>query len=113
MNKFEGLMNAHPHKRYKSFITAVADTETVWLDHDPTQLVPTEPCPISVWPEEMFASTVCPDKAIYSIEVHEFCELLMTSPNRAIRVFPNGKDQVDTAANVLLADIKEELDLLE
>ena len=27
MNKFEGLMNAHPRKRYKSFVTTVADTE--------------------------------------------------------------------------------------
>lgn len=114
MNRFEGLMNAHPRKRYKSFATTAADTETVWLDCDPTQLVPTEPCPISVWPEEMFASAVCPDKAIYSIEVHEFCELLMANPNRLIRIFPNGKDQqVDTTADVLLADIKEELDLVE
>ena len=80
MNKFEGLMNAHPRKRYKSFAATAADTETVWLDCDPTQLVPTEPCPISVWTEEMFASAVCPDKAIYSIEVHEFCELLMANP---------------------------------
>lgn len=61
----------------------------------------------------MFASAVCPDKAIYSIEVHEFCELLIANPNRLIRIFPNGKDQVDTTADVLLADIKEELDLVE
>ena len=39
MNKFEGLMNAHPRKRYKSFVTTVADTEMVWLDCDPHQLV--------------------------------------------------------------------------
>ncbi len=38
----------------------------------------------------------------------------MVNPNRLIRVFPNGKDQqVDTTADVLLADIKEELDLVE
>ena len=42
MNKFEGLMNAHPRKRYKSFVTTVADTEVVWLDCDPHQLVLTE-----------------------------------------------------------------------
>ena len=45
MNKFEGLMNAHPRKRYKSFVTTIADTEMVWLDCDPNQLVPTEQCP--------------------------------------------------------------------
>lgn len=88
MNKFEGLMNAHPRKRYKSFVTTVADTEMVWLDCDPNQLVLTEQCPISVWPEEMFASAVCSDKAAFSIEVHEFCELLMACPSRSIRVFP-------------------------
>ena len=107
-------MNAHPRKRYKSFVTTVADTEMVWLDCDPNQLVLTEQCPISVWPEEMFASAVCSDKAAFSIEVHEFCELLIANPNRLIRIFPNGKDQqVDTTADVLLADIKEELDLVE
>ena len=113
MNKFEGLMNAHPRKRYKSFVNTVADTEQVWLDCDPSQLVLTEQCPISVWPEEMFASAVCSDKAVFSIEVHEFCELMMACPNRSIRVFPNGTDYVDTTADALLADIEEELDLLE
>lgn len=34
-NKFDGLMNAAPHKRYKSFAVTVADWESVWLDCDP------------------------------------------------------------------------------
>lgn len=29
MNKFEGLTNAHPRIRYKSFVNTVADTEQV------------------------------------------------------------------------------------
>lgn len=61
----------------------------------------------------MFAFAVCSDKAVFSIEVHEFCELLMACPNRSICVFPNGTDHVDTTADALLADIEEELDLLE
>ena len=113
MNKFEGLMNAHPRKRYKSFVTTVADTEMVWLDGDPGQLVSTEQYPISVWPEEIFASAICSNKAIFSIEVHAFCKLLMACSNRLICVFPNGTDQVDTTADALLADIEEELNLLE
>mgnify|MGYP000454483488 FL=1 len=28
-NKFDGLMNAAPHKRYKSFAATVADWESV------------------------------------------------------------------------------------
>ena len=31
-NKFDGLMNAAPYKRYKSFAVTVADWESVWLD---------------------------------------------------------------------------------
>ena len=38
---------------------------------------------------------------------------MMACPNRSIRVFPNGTDYVDTTADALLADIEEELDLLE
>ena len=64
MNKFEGLTNAHPRIRYKSFVNTVADTEQVWLDCDPSQLVLTEQQPISVWPEEMFASAICSEKAV-------------------------------------------------
>lgn len=30
-NKFDGLMNAAPYKRYKSFAVTVADWESVWL----------------------------------------------------------------------------------
>lgn len=33
-NKFDGLMNAAPHKRYKSFAATVADWESVWEDSD-------------------------------------------------------------------------------
>lgn len=33
-NKFDGLMNAAPYKRYKSFAVTVADWESVWLDCD-------------------------------------------------------------------------------
>ena len=41
-NKFDGLMNAAPHKRYKSFAVTVADWESVWLDCDPNQPLPDE-----------------------------------------------------------------------
>ena len=50
-NKFDGLMNAAPYKRYKSFAVTVADWESVWLDCDPNQPLPDEGV-ISVWPEE-------------------------------------------------------------
>ena len=65
-NKFDGLMNAAPHKRYKSFAVTVADWESVWLDCDPNQPLPDEGV-ISVWPEEMFAAAVCTDKPFWKM----------------------------------------------
>ena len=96
-NKFDGLMNAAPHKRYKSFAATVADWESVWLDCDPNQPLPDEGV-ISVWPEEMFAAAVCTDKPY---------------PDATIRVFPNGKNWTDTAAEDLLEDVLEELERVE
>lgn len=100
-NKFDGLMNAAPHKRYKSFAVTVADWESVWLDCDPNQPLPDESV-ISVWPEEMFAAAVCTDKPFFKMDVHDFCDLLEAHPDATIRVFPNGKNWTDTAAEDLL-----------
>ena len=111
-NKFDGLMNAAPHKRYKSFAATVADWESVWLDCDPNQPLPEEGV-ISVWPEEMFAAAVCTDKPFFKMDVHEFCDLLEAYPDATIRVFPNGKNWTDTAAEDLLEDMLEELDRVE
>ena len=111
-NKFDGLMNAAPHKRYKSFAATVADWESVWLDCDPNQPLPEEGV-ISVWPEEMFAAAVCTDKPFFKMDVHDFCDLLGAHPDATIRVFPNGKSWTDTAAEDLLEDVLEELDRVE
>ena len=62
-NKFDGLMNAAPHKRYKSFAATVADWESVWLDCDPNQPLPDEGV-ISVWPEEIFRRRIRPVFAV-------------------------------------------------
>ena len=83
-NKFDGLMNAAPHKRYKSFAVTVADWESVWLDCDPNQPLPDEGV-ISVWQEEMFAAAVCTDKPFFKMDVHDFCDLLEAHPDATIR----------------------------
>lgn len=111
-NKFDGLMNAAPHKRYKSFTVTVADWESVWLDCDPNQPLPDEGV-ISVWPEEMFAAAVCMDKPFFKMDVRDFCDLLEAHPDATIHVFPNGKNWTDTAAEDLLEDVLEELDRVE
>ena len=83
-NKFDGLMNAAPHKRYKSFAATVADWESV-----------------------------CTDKPFFKMDVHDFCDLLGAHPDATIRVFPNGKNWTDTAAEDLLEDVLEELERVE
>lgn len=79
---------------------------------DPNQPLPDESV-ISVWPEEMFAAAVCTDKPFFKMDVHDFCDLLEAHPDATIRVFPNGKNWTDTAAEDLLEDMLEELDRVE
>ena len=79
---------------------------------DPNQPLPDEGV-ISVWPEEMFAAAVCTDKPFFKMDVHDFCDLLGAHPDATIRVFPNGKNWTDTAAEDLLEDVLEELERVE
>jgi hypothetical protein len=44
------------------------------------------------------------------MDVHDFCDLLEAYPDATIRVFPNGKNWTDMAAEDLLEDVLEELD---
>ena len=67
-----------------------------------------------LFPEaEMFAAAVCTDKPFFKMDVHDFCDLLGAHPDATIRVFPNGKNWTDTAAEDLLEDVLEELDRVE
>lgn len=112
MNKYDGLMNALPAKRYKNFVTTVADLETVWVntEWDDLTLLQNE---LSVWPEKIFAQGMIEEQMIHHMEVHLFCELLEQYPNAVIHVFPNGVDSIDVSALKLLQDIEEELDRIE
>ena len=89
-NKFDGLMNAAPHKRYKSFAVTVADWESVWLDCDPNQPLPDEGV-ISVWPEEMFAAAVCTDKPFFKMDVHDCWERTRMPRSASSRTAKTGR----------------------
>ena len=113
MNRFEGLMKAHPKKRYKSFVTSVADCEEVWTDASFSEAETTVEEMISVWPEKEFAQAACTQREAVMIEVHDFCRILQNNPHVVVRVFPNGIDYFDTDAEKLLLDIESELELIE
>lgn len=107
MNKFEGVWNALPGKRYKNFISTVADTQTVWLSKNGI---------LSVWPEESYALQITLADKIASVEVHDFCNLLKelaNDPSASIRVFPTDKDHIDKHPCELLRDILDELERIE
>lgn len=113
MNRFEGLMKAHPKKRYKSFVTSVADNEEVWMDASLQNIETAVDGIVSVWPEKEFAQVICKKQEATVIEVHDFCRILQNNPHVVIRVFPNGVDYLEVDAEMLLTDIEAELELVE
>lgn len=106
MNKFEGVWNAAAQKRYKNFVTTVADTETVWL---------CEGGKLSVWPELSYAQKLFPNEKIMCMDVHDFCcSVLEKYPvTDCIYVFPNDRDAFIAEPQNLLVDIQNELDRVE
>ncbi len=106
MKKFDGIMSAPPHKRYKNLITTAADIETVWL---------WESDELYIWPEKIYAQGVCSQECLKNIDVHIFCEMLSQEYALAERicVFPNGCDVFIVSPQKLLEDIQEELERVE
>lgn len=106
MNKVEGVWNAAAQKRYKNFVTTVADTEEVWF---------CESGKLSVWPEESYAQKLFPTEKIMCMDVHEFCSSVLEKfpETECIYVFPNDRDAALTKPGKLLFDIQNELDRVE
>lgn len=107
MKKFNGIWNAKADKRYKTFVTTAADTESVWLCKKST---------IHVWPGKEYALRLFPENELSHWDVHDFCALLSDmSKDRSsiICVFPTDKDYLEAHPQKLLMDLQEELDRLE
>lgn len=106
MNKLEGVWNASAQKRYKNFVTTVADTEKVWF---------CEGSKLSVWPEQGYAQKLFSTEEITCMDVHEFCHSVLEKypATECTYVFPNDRDAFITEPRKLLFDIQNELDRVE
>ena len=109
-----GLLNAPKEKRYRSFISSSCDTEEVWIAQCGTTISPFEN-EVTVWPAREFVELFVNEGHPVVIDVHDFMEELSTikNPNCIVHVFPNGKDSYDVSIKKLLADIQDELALIE
>lgn len=120
MNKkmLEGLMNASPEKRYKSFLNTVVDQEEVWLLESDEGCVTIDLdgyIHVLVWPHKEFCEPFMGknDQPI-AIEVHAFiddCKLL--DQNMRFMVFPTQKDCYIISTEGLCHDLLEHLEEIE
>lgn len=117
--RFEGLWNAKPQKRYKHFVSFVADQESVWMlanDDGFTTVDLDGYVNLLVWPSREFAVAYDSQDVPVEIEVHDFCqrcEELLKQKNVRFMVFPTHKDVYVANTEELLSDILYELDLIE
>lgn len=116
--QFLGMMNASPEKRYKSFLTAAADLEEVWLlsSEDGYATADIEGnIHLMIWPHKEFAEAFQEEnEEIISMEVHEFVEMCETSEeDMRFMVFPTDKDCYIVDAEQLINDIRESLEEVE
>ena len=104
----EGLSRAEPIKRYKTFITTVADRENIWLHMSDVW---------SVWPYGEFPALMFPSTEVLCLDVHVFCdEYLSKAATLSIRVnvFPTYDNSgLVVSPEKLRSDLREELDRLE
>lgn len=113
-----GLLNTSPEKRYKSFLSTVADSEEVWLlsskdgyaTFDEDDFIH-----LLIWPCKEFAEMFKDDdEEVVSIEVHKFieqCEAL--EENIRFMVFPTDKDSYVVTTEILINDISAYLEEVE
>lgn len=108
MNRFDGILNANPQKRYKNFITTVADREDVWINMGAMWCV---------WPSEEFASLLFPASKLLCIDVHIFCENYLSKADEMsveINVFPTKANSgIIVSPQKLKEDLISELDRIE
>lgn len=113
-----GLLNTSPEKRYKSFLTTVADLEEVWLlssDEGYATFYADNYIHLLIWPRKEFAEMFKEDdEKVISIEVHKFIEQCeAVDENVRFMVFPTDKDSYVITAENLINDINDYLDEIE
>lgn len=112
------LLNTDPEKRYKNFISTVADRGEIWMlssnygftsfDDDFINLL--------VWPLKEYSEMYQKDDFPVSIEIHNFCDRLndiLNSNRIRFMVFPNDDNAFVVEPTKLLYDITSELNKIE
>lgn len=113
-----GLLNAPPDKRYKSFLNTVADLQEVWLlssqDGEAT-LTLNGFIHVLLWPREEFCRLMMThDQETMPIEVHDFLEKCKKLDNSTrFMVFPTKENSYIVTAEQLCRDIQDHLDEVE
>ncbi len=100
----QGLINAPKEKRYKHFISHACDYEEVWMH--------TQEDGLSLWADQVFAEPLLGRDVAIQMDVHDFIDEY-ADVEGIVHVFPNGKDAFDVPVSQLIADLNEELELLE
>ena len=119
MKRFLGISNASPAKRYKHFVSHVADWESVWLLSGKDGFLTIDiddHIHLLVWPSKEFALAFDPDETPVEIEVHDFCkrcEEMLHQEDIRFMVFPTEKNTYVVETEELLEDILYELSLVE
>ena len=113
-----GLLNTSPKKRYKSFLSTIADLEEVWLlfsNEGYATFDADNYIHLLIWPRKEFTEMFKDDdEEVVSIEVHKFIEQCETlEENIRFMVFPTDKDSYVVTAEKLINDINEALEEVE
>ena len=115
--QFSGLMKASPEKRYKSFLTTVADLEDVWMLASEDGYATLELdgyIHLLIWPRREFAEAFQQEDEIISMDVHVFLEQCkeLTEDIRFM-VFPTDDNAYVVDPERLISDLCEYLDEVE
>ena len=116
--RLQGMMSAPPDKRYKSFLTTVADLEEVWLLSSEDGYATFDAdgyIHLLVWPRKEFAELFKGnDEEVISMEIHEFVEQCKTiEENVRFMVFPTNDNSYVVDAGKLVDDINAYLEEVE
>ncbi len=107
----KGVMSAPPEKRYKTFLTTAADTESVYVLSNDEGFVmygdETVEC-LLVWPKKEFITfAASEDDEPFEMDVHDFIEMCREEiGDDDVMVFPTDVDGYIVSGNSLAEDLE-------
>ena len=118
-NRLRGVMNASAEKRYKNFITTVADYEQVWvLDNEEGYATIDQDGFVSliVYPKEEDAEFFAKGDIPTPIDIDDFmdrCQESLEDPYFRFAVYPTDEDVLIVSTSQMIEDLEEELSLYD